>query len=111
MADDQKAEPKKEEPWWIPVIGGLVLLGGSVWVYMDLTQFEASGGTRKVQWIIALLYNYLGKWGVVLFMALGGAAAIYAGVGQVMEQNAAKPEPAPLPDAGEKTRKKRMQSE
>ena len=111
MPDEKSAEPKKEEPWWIPVIGGLILLGGSIWVYIDLTQFEASGGTRKVQWIIALLYNYLGKWGVVLFMALGGAAAMYAGISQVMEQNAAKPAPASSSASSPKRRKKTPPSE
>lgn len=59
--------------WW----------GGAVWVYIDLTNFEAEGGQRRMQWIIALVYKVLGKWGIVVLMVVGGLGAILYGVSQL----------------------------
>src|SRR5262245_6035662 len=76
-------EPKKEESWWLALIGGIALVGGAVWVYIDLTAFEAEGGQRRMQWIIALIYKWLGKWGIVIFMVVGGLGAILYGISQL----------------------------
>ena len=92
MAEEKE---KKEEPWWLAVVGGLLLLGGAYWVYRDLTAFEAEGGTRKVQWVLALLYNYLGKWGVVGFMVLGGLGATLHGALQLRKKLSGGEEEAP----------------
>jgi hypothetical protein len=81
-------QEQKQEPWWLALIGGLIMLGGAVWVYLDLTAFEAEGGTRRVNVIVKVLYTYLGKWGVVALMAVGGAGAIWHGLSQLAEQNA-----------------------
>ena len=48
---------------------GLIYAKWEVYMYIDLTQFEASGGVQSMQWILAILYNLFGKWGVVGPMA------------------------------------------
>lgn len=80
-------EPMNEEPWWLPVLGGLIMLGGSVWVYFDLTSFEAEGGTRRINVLVNVIYDFAGKWGVVGLMAIGGAGALWAGLCQLSEQS------------------------
>lgn len=77
MAESE--EPKKGEPW-AALIFGLMFLGGSVWAYLDLTRFEEEGGQREVHWLFAWLYNNLGKWGLVGFLALIGLGAIVHGI-------------------------------
>ncbi len=94
MADNQNKQEQKQEPWWLALLGGLIMLGGAIWVYLDLTAFEAAGGTRRVNAIVTLLYNYLGKWGVVGLMAVGGLGAIWHGVSQWSE---GAPAPAEAP--------------
>jgi hypothetical protein len=97
MADDRGA--KKEEPWWLALLAGLLLLGGSVWIYIDLTRFEAEGGARKMKWLLVVLYNTLGKWGVVGFMVLGGCGAILHGLSQLRTKRAGRgdADPPPVP--------------
>ena len=40
----------------------------AAWEYIDLTDLEASGGTKKVHSLVALLYDVGGKWTVVGFL-------------------------------------------
>ena len=56
-------EEKEDGPWSLIIIG-LLILAFSVWMYSVFTNMEQSGGSMRIQWIFALLYNLLGKWGV-----------------------------------------------
>ena len=103
-ADEDEAQ-KKDEPWWLALLGGLIMLGGAVWVYIDLTAFETEGGTRRINWIVAFLYNNLGKWGVVGLMALGGLGATAVGISQLMAKLSGGD------DAAAKPKKKRRRKE
>jgi hypothetical protein len=79
------AELKKgnSDPGWGALICGPLLLGFAVWMYYDLTAFEAAGGERRMQWILVLAYKLLGKWGVVGFFALAGAGSLLLGISQI----------------------------
>ena len=63
-------EEQEEESDLPKLLVGLVIFGAlTIYMYIDLTQFEASGGVQSMQWILAILYNLFGKWGVVGPMA------------------------------------------
>jgi hypothetical protein len=79
----------KADKWWQLVLWGIALLGFAVWMYFDLSRFETVGGSRRLNVIIALLYNILGKWGVVGFFGLIGAGMAAVGVKQKLS-NASK---------------------
>ncbi|HEY1378193.1 MAG TPA: hypothetical protein VGF55_15445 [Gemmataceae bacterium] len=105
----EKSVETKEPPWWLAVLGGVMLLGVTAWVYQYLTAFEAQGGERRAPWLIALLYNYLGKWGVVGLCGLGGLGAVVHGVlllraklsgGGAEARPRRKKKPRPRPGAG-----------
>lgn len=58
------------KPW---MIWGMVLLTLlSVWfshsVYNDLLNLEATGGTWRARWIVVMVYEIFGKWGVVAIL-------------------------------------------
>lgn len=60
---------------------GLVIFGAlTIYMYVDLTQFEASGGVTSMQWVLAILYNLFGKWGIVgpmgFVLAVGSLKAV-----------------------------------
>jgi hypothetical protein len=62
----------KDDKWWHSALWGLASFGLAAFLYFDLSAFERDGGTKRVKWYIAFLYNTLGKWGVVgLFVLLG----------------------------------------
>ena len=86
MPDAQPETPAaakaKGGKWWHLVLWGAAMLGFALWMYFDLTHFETVGGTKRMNSIIALLYNILGKWGVVGFFGLIGAGMAVAGVKQ-----------------------------
>ena len=60
------AAAKKEWKWWYYVAGGILMAAISIWEFLDLSRLEQEGGTRTVSSYIALLYNLLGKWGILI---------------------------------------------
>ena len=52
----------------------MFLIAGYMW--WDLTQLEEVGGSRTVHWVIALVYNIAGKWGVVGLLSLVGFGSL-----------------------------------
>ncbi len=52
----------------------MFLVAGYMW--WDLTQLEDYGGSRSVHWVIALVYNIAGKWGVVGVLSLVGLGSL-----------------------------------
>ncbi len=71
------------DPWWAALVSALLLFGGAVWMYYDFTAFENRGGERSMPWVLALVYRYIGKWGIVGFLALGGVGATFHGLTQL----------------------------
>lgn len=78
--------------WWYYILGGAGIGAVSVYLYLDLTAFEQSGGTRRVTKAIGMLYDLGGKWGVV--GTLGALALLSLGVG-VWEYWEQKSQPSP----------------
>ena len=62
--------PKQEPdpPWWVALIG-CVLVGFSGYCYYYFSIFEEEGGTRQINWVLALLYDLGGK-GLPTFLLL-----------------------------------------
>lgn len=95
-----KNEPKNEEPkegpkkheWWIALLLGIGILAGSVFIYFDLTKFEEEGGERRMHWLAVLLYEWLGKWGLVGVIVLMGVAMTIYGIVQLGNRLARKEE-------------------
>jgi len=63
------------------ILFGLAAIAIGVYEYYDLAAFETHGGTRRVHTVIKLLYETLGKWGVLGFFGVVGAVCLaHAGV-------------------------------
>jgi hypothetical protein len=88
MSDDNK---RSGEPWWAALLVALILFGITIGLYVDLTAWEASGGTRQMHWILALLYRWLGKWGMVGLCALIGMGVLYHGISKLRTILAERP--------------------
>lgn len=71
MSDDS------DDAWWKTIGFGLGAIALAVFLYWYFSDFEASGGRRRIHWIIALLYNFGGKWvpcsvfGIFGFLLIG----------------------------------------
>ncbi len=68
-----KQSSNEDPPWWY-VLCGTILLGFSGYIYHYFSEFEAHGGTRRINWFLALAYEIGGKWlvsGVFAACALG----------------------------------------
>lgn len=103
--DAKKEEPKKHE-WWLSLLIGIAMLGGSVFIYFDLTKFEQEGGERRMHWLAVLLYEWLGKWGLVGVIILMGLAMTIYGIIQTSRRFAGKDE---IKDEEEPLRRRRPQ--
>ena len=62
---------------------GIFFVGVSIWFYVDFTALEAEGGERQVHWLMVILYQWFGKWGVVVPPLLFGLAMLGCGVFQL----------------------------
>jgi hypothetical protein len=73
--------PKPKYPWWEFFFPGLFFLLGSVYAWWYLSELEAHPGAQRVRLPAAaiLLYNWGGKWAIVLFVA--GVGALFTGIG------------------------------
>ena len=69
-----------DNPWWGFFLIGFIFIGVSIWFYVDLTALEAEGGERQVHWAMLLLYQWFGKWGVVVPPLLFGLGLLGGGV-------------------------------
>lgn len=65
----------------VVILIGLAAIGIGVYEYYDLAQMEMMGGTRRVHTVIKLLYDAMGKLGVL--GAFGIAGLVIIGFGAV----------------------------
>jgi hypothetical protein len=49
---------------------------------------EAEGGTHRINWLFAIMYNNLGKWGTVAVWQGVGVACIVVAVRQLLAKRA-----------------------
>jgi len=85
MADeDDKDEDGGKWYSWFGYGAVLFALSGFLWWY--LTDFETKGGTRRVHWLIAILYNTLGKTATVAVFAVLGVVMCVIGVMALMKK-------------------------
>jgi hypothetical protein len=55
---------------------GLGLFGGLL--LYDLAEWEATGGSRRMNAILLIVYELVGKWGVAAICWIGSAALVRA---------------------------------
>jgi hypothetical protein len=79
MAGDHSDEGDK---WWQFILYGLALFGFAAWMYGYLTGREQEGGRFRIQWIMALVYDFPGKWGVTGILAGLGLISLLIGAWQ-----------------------------
>ena len=72
--------------WWQYFLYGIGSFGIGTWLYIYLSQKEQEGGRIRIQWMIALVYDVLGKWGVVGILAGIGAVSILIGTWQLVHR-------------------------
>lgn len=89
--EQPKEQPKKHE-WWIALLIGIAMLAGSVFIYFDLTKLEQEGGERRMHWLAVLLYEWLGKWGLVGLIILVGVGMTIYGIVQTSRRFGGKEE-------------------
>ena len=80
MSDDS------ESAWWKTLLGGLFCLGLSILLYYYFTDFEQSGGSRRINAIVAAMYNIGGKWFTCSVFALLGVGLIGLGIKEFKDQ-------------------------
>ena len=74
MTDDSKGA------WWKTMGSGLFFVAVSVFLFYYFTDLEESGGTRRIIWIVAILYKVGGKWVTCGVFGLLGLLQIGMGI-------------------------------
>ncbi len=65
-------KPEEKDSPWATVGWGLFLVAVGVGLYFLFNYWEQEGGRMKMNAIVLLVYNFLGKWGVLgVFGGLG----------------------------------------
>jgi hypothetical protein len=73
-------------PWWELLGAGLFSLFGSGFTWWFLTRLEQTPGVYRLPAIAARLYEWGGKWPIVLLLALSGTAFSAAGLLKLMRK-------------------------
>ena len=69
--------------WWQYFLYGIGSFGIGTWLYIYLSQKEQEGGRVRMWWVFALLYDFLGKWGITGVLAGAGTIFILVGAWQL----------------------------
>lgn len=69
-----------EGAWWKTLGFGLFMIGISVFLYYFFTDMETNGGSRRIHWLVAVLYNIGGKWITCSVFGLIGVLLIGLGI-------------------------------
>jgi hypothetical protein len=80
MSDDS------DDAWWKTLGAGLFCLGVAVFLFYYFSDFEASGGSRRINAIVAALYNLGGKWLTCSVFGIIGIALIGKGIKEFKDQ-------------------------
>jgi hypothetical protein len=72
----------------VPVGWGLFLIAVGVGLFLYFRHLEEVGGSIRIQWMIALLYNILGAWGVLIVLGGLGLAGIGVGIARYRKATA-----------------------
>ncbi|HQR42022.1 MAG TPA: hypothetical protein PLX97_05045 [Gemmatales bacterium] len=79
--------PEKKDSPWSHVGYGLFLVALGVGLYFLFNHWEQEGGRMKMNAIVLLVYNFLGKWGVLgVFGGLGAALTLF-GINSMLKGN------------------------
>jgi hypothetical protein len=74
------ARSKEESGMWILNLIGLLFFLGIAWLsYSQITKFETHGGYMSLPKPIKLIYELLGKWGVISVWLTGALYNIIKG--------------------------------
>jgi hypothetical protein len=87
-------EPDKSlDTWWKSLLWGIVVLAGGLFVFWYLDQKERAGESFRMQWIFVLVYDLLGKWGVLSVFAAIAAGLV---VRSIIQRRRPPEAPTPL---------------
>ncbi len=79
--------PKDDEfadEWWGKILCSLCFLGLAWYLHGEFTRIEETGGSIRIQWMIALTYNWLGKLWTVGILAFFGVVFFLWGLCQLV---------------------------
>ena len=62
------------------VMGVLLLLPGSIFIYQYIDEKERQGGTVRMHWLAIFFYDIFGRLGVTLLVAVVGIGVLIAAV-------------------------------
>ncbi len=78
-------EAKPESPWSL-FLTSLIIIGLTIAMYVMITNMEASGGSMRIHWLVALAYMFLGKWGVVGIGTLISFGTFFQGAARLVRK-------------------------
>lgn len=64
MTNASKKKFDGDPPWWYLFIAA-TFVGLGIYLYFYFTALEIEGGSRRINWVLALLYEVGGKWAVI----------------------------------------------
>jgi hypothetical protein len=77
---------KSDQDWLWGLGAGVFCFAGAAFVYWQMTELEASGGTIRLKSIFALLYMIGGKWLLCLPLVIIGCFFIGAGIRSLIQR-------------------------
>jgi hypothetical protein len=87
VMNEQGQQTKKEDAWYSWLGYGAVMLAVAGYLWYFFTDFESSGGSRSINWLVALMYNNLGKVPTVGLVASLGLICFGVGAREYVKRS------------------------
>jgi hypothetical protein len=81
MVEHYAGEPEeKQDPWWHMLLLGIATLAAAAFVFDFIDDKERAGESFRINWIFAIIYQVLGKWGIAAALVAIGLGFLVASV-------------------------------
>jgi hypothetical protein len=72
MAESTQVRAESDDKWWKTALYSGFMFALAGFLYFYISNAEAKGGSIRMWWLLILVYDVIGKWGVVgIVVALG----------------------------------------
>lgn len=83
LATDDNSDNNEQNPW-VTLLVGLAIIGFGIGLFFYFNHLEQEGGRVRMNAIVLLIYNFMGKMGVLITLSIFGGLVAIVGIKELI---------------------------